>query len=921
MTEVFSMDEYFRVNVEKKLFIKVPEQEDHDLTPATRLLEKRREMLEVENGLIMQKEEFSMKMESLSQRREELARKEVQLKESLMKFDKFLKENDAKRTRALKKSMEERKMKEQKEVEIHKLKETQSTLTEVRDRQAEIVDKNLIYQRFLESVLESTDEFGETKDILSRYDTLAATNIELIERARDAQERTERDRIAFTQSTEEKNNRILNYNNEIAKLQTKLEECQSRSAKWQAEWDQTLKTATQKSLLLGQVKISNIVPNSAVLKDLRSSDSLGGVIFTGFQVGTLLHTASLTFTSEKVSTLLSSISTAYADNKPNSLPLLFGVDITAWDPLMMYNLGTVATSRIGIGSPLSMATTFNKELGASIAQTVASVVKATGFSMMLSPNIDLASEKSSPSLIYTFGEDPYVIAELSSQFAKTARQIPVAAGMRYIVSQNDTNLNESATKLSTLRREVVERVINDGLAISLENGLQINGFSGPTFSSNPEENSDIIIHSSLDRIRTVSAPSTESLTKILSLKSQLKLLNAADTFTVNSQALTLLPPIQAQSPSSPPVTDTLSRLALQTARESVILLKNNQLILPGPANSTIGVFGAAANDPTIFYNSNQLVQMQNQSVWWNGKTLAQALTEISRATGGRVYTEQQLGTNGGVQIQAAIVALSSSIYERGGSVEKEWVQNAAAQINGIKQTYGNTTVIVAVVVLDEPEILGQIWNLADAVLITFRPGMYGAQAISETIFGSNNPSGRLPISYPSTEPGRSVSYWDVLTPSPMSQLIAPTLPNLAVNTSSDLIRRQPPAIAPLQTDLQFPFGLGMTYSWFWYTNMTATPSSIVATSQTGPNTVVQIKFSVKNKSELTGKNVATLFASTPSDRGFRLIYFDKRELKYGESWDVVVDVDLKGLMRGKDSMDVGEYIFRASDMEQSVFVT
>jgi hypothetical protein len=128
MTGISNLEEYFRVNVEKKIFMydyhpivisthcnlltafpfdstllkrdkywptpissKVPEQEDHDLTPATRLLEKRREMLEVENGLNQQKEEFAMKMESLTQRRDELARKESQLKDSLLKFDKFLK--------------------------------------------------------------------------------------------------------------------------------------------------------------------------------------------------------------------------------------------------------------------------------------------------------------------------------------------------------------------------------------------------------------------------------------------------------------------------------------------------------------------------------------------------------------------------------------------------------------------------------------------------------------------------------------------------------------------------------------------------------------------------------------------------------------------------------------------------------------
>ena len=61
-----------------------------------------------------------MKMESLQQRREELERKEHQLKESLLKFDKFLKENDSKRARAVKKSLDERELRRGKEKDIER---------------------------------------------------------------------------------------------------------------------------------------------------------------------------------------------------------------------------------------------------------------------------------------------------------------------------------------------------------------------------------------------------------------------------------------------------------------------------------------------------------------------------------------------------------------------------------------------------------------------------------------------------------------------------------------------------------------------------------------------------------------------------------------------------------------------------------
>ena len=48
-------------------------------------------MAQVEAALVVQKEEFQLKMETLQQRRDELERKEKNLKEQLLKFEKFLK--------------------------------------------------------------------------------------------------------------------------------------------------------------------------------------------------------------------------------------------------------------------------------------------------------------------------------------------------------------------------------------------------------------------------------------------------------------------------------------------------------------------------------------------------------------------------------------------------------------------------------------------------------------------------------------------------------------------------------------------------------------------------------------------------------------------------------------------------------------
>lgn len=249
-------EDFFRGTFEKRMMIKMPESDDDHLTPATRLLEKRKEMQEVQSALAAQKEEFQMKSESLQQRREELERKEFQLRESLLKFDKFLKENDSKRARADKKAFDERSLKEQKIREIYRLKEELETVQRAKNKQRVVLDKHVVYQQYMDSVLEITEEFGEIRELVARHDTLAATNEDLKERQRQNLEQLEGYRVALVKFTEEKNNDILNYNNQLANLQTKLEKEIERAMKWDSHWNSIMSKAAKKTLLLGQIKMA-----------------------------------------------------------------------------------------------------------------------------------------------------------------------------------------------------------------------------------------------------------------------------------------------------------------------------------------------------------------------------------------------------------------------------------------------------------------------------------------------------------------------------------------------------------------------------------------------------------------------------------------------------------------------------------------
>ena len=225
---------------------------DH-VSPATRLLEKRRQMFEVQEALDAQKEEFQRREATFKRREEMLKKKDLELQESLIKFNKFLQENDSKRSRAEKKEKEEIKQRLVKEQEITKLHEALLRQKEQRHLMTLDLDKMMKYQNFLESVLEATDEFPEITDLLSRYDTLDAAHSDLISRQVQAEEHNEQQRHELTQFVRDKTDEILGYNNTIAELQKQSEQTLSRTREEQAEKEREMEDVAERTLQLGQV--------------------------------------------------------------------------------------------------------------------------------------------------------------------------------------------------------------------------------------------------------------------------------------------------------------------------------------------------------------------------------------------------------------------------------------------------------------------------------------------------------------------------------------------------------------------------------------------------------------------------------------------------------------------------------------------
>jgi chromosome segregation ATPase len=234
---------------------------DH-ITPATRLLEKRRQMFEVQEALNSQNEEFARREDAFRRREEGLRRKDLELQESLIKFNKFLQENESKRNRSLKRATDERKQREQKELEIKKLEQQLAEkMQEERILKAEL-EKILKYQEYLENVVAyMTKDFPEISDILNRHKTLKEVNQYLNNKQQldeELNENTQRDFISFRKENE---NEILNAGNEVAELQVRLEKCKNETMVLQNEIDDCNFLASEKSLALGQIlsSVSNVL--------------------------------------------------------------------------------------------------------------------------------------------------------------------------------------------------------------------------------------------------------------------------------------------------------------------------------------------------------------------------------------------------------------------------------------------------------------------------------------------------------------------------------------------------------------------------------------------------------------------------------------------------------------------------------------
>ncbi|NXS56445.1 CC42M protein, partial [Brachypteracias leptosomus] len=224
--------------------------------PSTRVLLKRQEMAEVERALQNQQEAFRQRMERLAQRRQRLGQREEQLRDVVLKFDAFLKVSAVRRERALRRAEEERARAAGQGTEAARRHRELEGLRRHRERLAQRLRGLRRFGDYLQDVLARTGRFQDVPDMLAHFGALAGAQATLAQEAEARQEQLAQDQAQLQWHQEETSSELLCTSNELAQLHTRLEAAHHDVLQGESHWAQIQSTATQKTLLLGQIKLA-----------------------------------------------------------------------------------------------------------------------------------------------------------------------------------------------------------------------------------------------------------------------------------------------------------------------------------------------------------------------------------------------------------------------------------------------------------------------------------------------------------------------------------------------------------------------------------------------------------------------------------------------------------------------------------------
>ena len=338
-------------------------------------------------------------------------------------------------------------------------------------------------------------------------------------------------------------------------------------------------------------------------------------------------------------------------------------------------------------------------------------------------------------------------------------------------------------------------------------------------------------------------------------------------------------------------------LARNLASKSIVLLKNENDILPLSKNlNRLFITGPnAANINTLLANYNGLSP--------NIVTpLEGIINKVSNGTIVRFNQGVDLVNNSGLKewspslagssdVTIAVMGISAMIEgEQGDAISSDFngdrntISLPKHQINYIKslRKISGDKPIILIIKAGSAIDLSEVSNYVDAIIYAWYLGEQGGNAIADIIFGDVNPSGKLPITIPKA----------------LSDL--PEYNDYNMDNRTYRFYRNKP---------MYPFGYGLSYSKFIYSNLKIDKKKIKK------GTPIKLNFDIQNISNISGEEVIQVYVKyknafyrTPNSS---LIFFQKINLVAGEkkNIEVIINEDMMASIdeKGNKQIESGEF--------------
>ena len=662
-----------------------------------------------------------------------------------------------------------------------------------------------------------------------------------------------------------------------------------------------------------------------IMKDRNTwklSDSLMHKGIVEYKIGSLLNTwnNSAPELNEWYETLKTVQS--YTQQTRLKIPLVYGVD--AIHGANYTNKATLFPQQIG------QAATFNRALVRRAAEITAYETRAGSLPWTFSPVLDLGIDVRWPRLWETFGEDPYLASVLGVEMVKgfqgndpqnigqfhvmacakhflgysvpvsgkdrTPAIIPdnvlreyhlpsfqaaVEAGVGSIMVNsgliNGIPVHASHYYLTTLLKEELNfkgMIVTDWMdienlhkrdrfAVSLKDAVRLAINAGIDMAMIPYnyEFCDFLV----ELVNEGAVPMSridDAVRRILKMKFELNLFERP-----------------YENPTDYPLfgSQEFRKVAYETAVESITLLKNEQNILPLPANKKVLVTGPNANsmrtlnggwsyswlgDKTEQYAGeyNSILEAVQNNIGAKNTIYSPGVAWVET---GKYWEEKEISIKAAVRAarKADYILLcvgENSYTEKPGDTHDLALSDLQIELAKALQATGKPVILV--LNQGRPRIINRIDEKSQAIVMAYLPGNFGGDAISDIIFGKQCPSGKLPFTYPKY-PHSHVNYWHKYSEEQ-------TRAEGMYNYESDY--------APL-----YEFGHGLSYTSFEYSNLKLSKTKITE------DETLEVSVDVRNTGKRDGKEavllyISDLYASIAPDMK-RLKGFEKIELKAGES--------------------------------------